>query len=328
MKSNKFSGFLSLLFLSIVLAVSASSAAVGLRKLSLQPAAFEFSAAPGAEITNVFRIKNEGDENLDHVFVYSTNVKVDKNGKETYVLPLPEQNVLNSPASWVYIRVPDPTKIIGNFPFVDLKTGESKEVSFTIRIPEKAPPGDYTTVVFFEARAVQGAGRIGTAIGARVGCRIKIRVQGEIIEDVLFDRLSVRKLVVGSSIPFELKLLNNGNIDAQGSVSVRIRDSSGRVISEKFLARKSYLYAHNNLHFSGALKIPNLGFGYRVFEGVFKYKDWQGNPKELRRSAGFFAIPVQLFYIMLFLIALSIIGFSFWLDSKLKKKGEAFKNLQ
>lgn len=328
MKRSKYLGFLTLIFLTAVLVVTASSAALGLRKLSLQPAAFEFSAAPGAEISNAFRIKNEGDENLNHVFIYSTNVKVDKNGKETYVLPLPEQNVLNSPASWVYIRVPDPTKIIGNFPFVDLKKGEAKEVSFSIRIPEKAPPGDYTTVVFFEARAIQGTGKIGTAIGARVGCRIKIRVQGEIIEDVIFDRLSVRKLVVGNNIPFELKLLNKGNIDAQGSVSVRIRDSSGRVISEKYLAKKSYLYAHNNLHFSGALKIPKLGFGYRVFEGVFKYKDWQGNPKELRRDVSFFAIPVQLFYMILFAIALAIIALSFWLDSKLKKKGEAFKKLQ
>lgn len=315
--------FLVVLFLLINLTLPAFA----IQKISLQPAAFEFSAAPGSEISNVFRVENEGDENLSHVFVYSTNVKVDKNGKERYQLPLPEENILNSPGSWVYIKVPDPTKIIGNFPFLDLKKGEGKQVSFTIKIPDKAPPGDYTTVVFFEARTPQTAGKIGTSIGARVGCRIKIRVQGEIIEDLIFDRLSVRRLVVGNVVPFDMRLLNNGNIDAQGSVSVKVKTPAGELIDEKYLSKRTYLYAHNNLHYSGALKIRGLGFGPRTFEGVFKYKDWQGNIKELRKQVSFFAVPVQVFYLILFLIAILILLFSFWLDARLKKKGEAFKNI-
>lgn len=315
-------GMLALFFL-----LSFPLNAFALRKISLQPAEFEFSAAPGAEITNYFKVANEGDEELSHVFVYSTNVKVDKNGKERYSLPLPEQSVLNSPASWVYIKVPDPTKIIGNFPFLDLKKGESKSVNFSIKIPDKAPPGDYTTIVFFEARSPQTATKIGASIGARVGCRIKIRVQGEIIEDLEFQKLSVRRLVVGDTIPFDLKLVNKGNIDAQGSVSVRIKDSSGKIYFEKILSKKSYLYAHNNLEFSGALKTSNIGFGARTFEGVFKYKNWQGNVKELRREVTFFAVPLQIFYILLFVIAGLVLLVSFMIDAKLKKRGEAFKNI-
>ncbi|MCX7832237.1 MAG: hypothetical protein N2440_05010 [Actinobacteria bacterium] len=326
MKIRKFLGFLSIVFLTI-LVFSTANAAFGIRKLSLQPAAFEFSAAPGAEINNSFKIENEGDENLSHVFVYSTNVKVDKNGKERYTLPLPEENTLNSPASWVYIKVPDPTKIIGNFPFLDLKKGEAKEVRFSIKIPDKAPPGDYTTIVFFEARSAQATGNIGTSIGARVGCRIKIRVQGEIIEDLVFDRLMVRKFVIGDIVPFEINLLNKGNIDAPGSVLIRIKNLSGSVIQEKYLSRRSYLYAHNNLQFSGAIKAKNLGFGVKNFESIFKYKDWQGNTKELRKEASFFVVPIQVFYILLFLIAALILLVSFWLDARLKKKGEAFKNI-
>lgn len=326
MKINRFLGILSFVFLTIIV-LSLASVAFGVRKLALQPASFEFSAAPGAEITNSFKIKNEGDEFLSHVFVYSTNVKVDKNGKERYTLPLPEENILNSPASWVYIKVPDPTKIIGNFPFLDLKEGEGKEVKFSIKIPDKAPPGDYTTIVFFEARSPQATGIVGTSIGARVGCRIKIRVQGEIIEDLVFDRLLVRKFVVGDIVPFEINLLNKGNIDAQGPVLIRIKNLSGSIIQEKYLSRRSYLYAHNNLQFSGAIKVKNLGFGFRNFEGIFRYKDWQGNNRELRREVSFFALPIQIFYILLFMFAALILLVSFWLDARLKKKGEAFRNI-
>jgi len=315
--------FLLLLFFVVVQA----HLAFAVRKLSLQPAAFQFSAAAGSEISNSFNLKNEGDEDLSHVFVYSTNVKVDKNGKERYELPRPEQNILSSPASWVYIRVPDPTKIIGNFPFVDLKKGESKQVDFVIKIPDKAPPGDYTTVVFFEARQVSGAGKIGTSIGARVGCRVKIRVQGEIVEDLVFERLTTRRLIVGNIIPFELKLVNKGNVDASGPVILKIKDSSGKTLYQKDLSRLTYLYARNNLQFSGAVKVNNIGFGRYTLEGIFKYKNWQGNQKELRREVSFMAIPLQLFYLILFAVAALILFVSFWIDARLKQKGEAFKDI-
>lgn len=314
-----------LLFLFFIIAQVPPVFAV--RKLSLQPAAFQFSAAAGSEISNSFTLKNEGDEDLSHVFVYSTNVKVDKNGKERYELPRPEENILSSPASWVYIKVPDPTKIIGNFPFLDLKKGESKQVDFVIKVPDNAPPGDYTTVVFFEAREVSGAGKIGTSIGARVGCRIKIRVQGEIIEDLVFDRLTTRRLIVGNIVPFELKLVNKGNVDASGPVILRIKDSSGKTIYEKDLSRRSYLYARNNLQFSGAVKVNGLSFGRYTLEGIFKYKNWQGNQKELRREVTFLAVPLQLFYLILFAAAALILFISFWIDARLKQKGEAFKNV-
>lgn len=320
-------GFLSVLVISLLILLFAATSAHALRKVSLQPALFEFSSAPGSEISNTFLIENEGTEDLSHVFVYSTNVKVDKNGKERYELPRPEHQILSSPASWVYIKVPDPTKIIGNFPFLELKKGESKNVDFVIKIPKDAPPGDYTTVVFFEARSPLTAKTIGTNIGARIGCRIRIRVQGEIIEDVIFDYLKLRRLVVGETIPFDFNLLNKGNIDAAGSVVASIKRPDGSVVYEKYLSKKSYLYARNHLTFQGALKVKNLGFGYKTFEAKFTYKDWKGNTKELRKTVGFIAVPLTVFYALLFLIALLILLLSYWIDSKLKKRGEAFRQV-
>ncbi len=318
--------FLLFLF-SIFVLILVSSPAYALRKLSLSPASFEFSAAPGAEISNLFLLENEGDEDLAYVFVYSTNVKVAKNARERYELPKPEEPVLNSPASWVFIKVPDPTKILGNFPFLDIKKGQKREVAFSIKIPDNAPPGDYTTVVFFETREPQQAGKIGTNIAGRVGCRIRIRVQGEIIENNFFDRLNVRHLVVGNIIPFELKIVNKGNIDAAGEVKIRIKNSDN-VIYEKTLAKKAYLYARNNLSYSGALEIPKLGFGTRKFEAVFEYKDWKGNKKELRKEATFFAVPLTLFYLFLLLIAAIILFVSFAIEARMKKKGKAFKDIE
>lgn len=312
------------LFLVLVLLLTASPA-FALRKISLTPALFEFSAPAGAELSNTFLIENEGDEDISHVFVYSTNVKVDENGKEVYRLPLPEEQVINSPASWVYIKVPDPTKIIGNFPFLSLKKGEARQVDFVIKIPENAPPGDYTTIVFFEARKPETAGQIATQVGARVGCRIRIRVQGEIFEDLSIKNIKVRKFAIGNSVPYEFSLVNSGNVDAPGSVSIRISKGSGEPFFEKVLQKKTYLYAKSNLDYLGDVKVNNLGFGFRNFEVNFKYTDWQGVEKELKASEKFFAIPLVVFYVALVVFASLILFISFYLDARLKKKGKAFQ---
>lgn len=313
-----------IVFLFILL-LAAASPAFALRKISLTPALFEFSAPAGAELSNTFLVENEGDEDISHVFVYSTNVTVDENGKEVYRLPLPEEQVINSPASWVYIKVPDPTKIIGNFPFLSLKKGEERQVDFVIKIPENAPPGDYTTIVFFEARKPETAGQVATQVGARVGCRIRIRVQGEIFEDLSIKNIKVGRFALGDTVPYEFSLVNSGNVDAPGSVSIRISKVNSEPFFEKTLQKKTYLYAKSNLDYLGAVKVDNLGFGLRNFEVNFKYTDWQGAEKELKASEKFFAIPLMVFYVSLIIFASLILFLSFYLDARLKKKGKAFR---
>jgi hypothetical protein len=128
-------------------------------------------------------------------------------------------------------------------------------------------------------------------------------------------------------VPFDFKILNKGNIDGAGSVTASVEKTDGTVLYKKDLSRKSYLYARNHLTFQGALKVKGLGTGYRNFEVVFKYKDWKGNIKELRKSVGFLSLPLSLFYAILFVIAILILFASYQIDARLRRKGEAFKQI-
>lgn len=295
------------------------------RKISLTPGLFEFSAPPGAEVSNTFLVKNEGDKALSHVFVYATNVEVNKEGKEIYELPRPEESIINSPASWIYVKVPDPTKILGNIPFLSVNVNEEKRVQFVIKIPEKTPPGDYTLIVFFETREMETGGKTATSVGARVGCRIKIRVQGEIIEDISINSLKINRFSIGGTIPYEFSLVNNGNVDAPGSLKVYLSTLGGSKIYKKTIQKNTYLYAKSKLDYTSAIKSSNQGLGLRNFSVVFDYKNAAGKNESIKVTKKYFAIPLYFFYMCLIVLAGGVLFISFYLDSKLRKRGKAFE---
>lgn len=318
--------FLSLLAAAIALLTSPLlETAEAKRRISVTPGTFEFSVPAGAEATNSFLVSNEGDEEMSHIFVYATNVRLSKKGVERYDLPRPDEPILSSPASWVYIKVPDPTKIIGNFPFIDLNKGESKKVDFIIRIPPQAPPGDYTTIVFFEARDLNSQSKLGTVVGARVGCRIKIRIQGEILESLEVQKIKAKRIIIGNSIPYEFVLANNGNIDSQGDLFVRVTDLKGNTLAEQKIQKNIYIYAKSKLNFAGVIQSEKIRLGPKKLEVIFKYLDARGHHRILKKSASFLALPLYVFYAGLVLFSMIILFVSFSIDARLRKKGEAFK---
>lgn len=318
--------FVCLIALTIFFLISPMpDSAESKRRISVTPGTFEFSVPAGTEASNSFLVSNEGDENISHIFVYATNVRLNRKGVERYDLPRPDEPLLSSPASWVYIKVPDPTKIIGNFPFIDLSAGDSKRVDFIIRIPPQAPPGDYTTIVFFEARDIDTQTKLGTVVGARVGCRLKIRIQGEIYESLSIQKIKVNKVVIGNSVPYEFVLANNGNIDSQGDLFVRISNLGGRILAERKIQKNVYIYAKSRLNFSGVVSSEKMGAGPRKLEVLFRYENARGKPEVLKKSISFLALPLYIFYAGLVAFSIVILFVSFSIDARLKKKGEAFK---
>lgn len=326
MRPVKVRAFSSLFALVVFLSITPMPGVVeSKRQISVTPGTFEFSVPAGTEASNSFLVSNEGDEDISHIFVYATNVRLNRKGVERYDLPRPEEPLLSSPASWVYIKVPDPTKIIGSFPFIDLTADDSKQVDFIIRIPPQASPGDYNTIVFFEARDLNSQARLGTVVGARVGVRIKIRIQGEIFESLNVQKIQVNRMVIGDSVPYEFILANNGNIDTQGDLFVRISDLKGRTLAEQKIQKNVYIYAKSRLNFSGVTKSEKMGIGPRNIEVLFKYENARGVLKFLKKSASFLSLPLYIFYAGLVLFSLIILFVSFSIDTKLKKKGETFK---
>ncbi len=300
--------------------VAQAKASVG-----ISPGSFEFSLPPGGEVKGTFVVSNEGDEFLDRVLVYGTNVKPDKKGNIKYTIPGPQENPLNSPASWLTIKVPDPTKIWSNFPYVDLKPGEKKTVDFTLKVPQSAVPGDYTSVVFFEIRKEKKVGKKGVLTGARVGCRIHIRVQGEVLERILLQPFSVKGLVIGNKLPYYFRVKNEGNIDAPTKITLSILTPSEKELKKVTIEKNGYLFARSEREYSGVLKVNNVGWGKRLARVTLTYESADGNFKVIEKDRAFFALPYSFFALLVFFLILAVLAFFFYLDKKFRRKKAVFE---
>jgi hypothetical protein len=308
------------LFLFLILFLISSEEAFAKASIGISPGVFEFSLPPGGEAENGFIVSNEGDEYLDKVIVYGTDVKPDKKGKIRYVVPGPRENPLASPASWLTIKVPDPTKIWSNFPYLDLKPGEGKKVKFTLKVPENAVPGDYNSVVFFEVKKENFMGRRGILTGVRVGCRIKVRVQGSVLERVLLQPFTIKGIVIGNKVPFYFRVKNEGNIDHPLEIKLIFLTSSGKELKKFSIEKRGYIYARSEREYGDALRVRNLGFGKRIARLSLTYQGANGDFKVIEKDRAFFALPYSFFVFLVLFLVIAVLFFFFYLDRKYREK--------
>lgn len=308
------------LFLFLVLFLVSSGKAFATASIGISPGVFEFSLPPGGEVENEFIVSNEGDEYLDKVIVYGADVKPDKRGKIRYIVPGPRENPLASPASWLTIKVPDPTKIWSNFPYVDLKPKEGKRVKFTLKVPENAVPGDYNAVVFFEIKKESSMGRRGILTGVRVGCRIKVRVEGSVLERLFLQPFTIKGIVIGNKVPYYFRIKNEGNIDHPIEIKLSFLTPSEESLKEFSLEKKGYIYARSEREYSDALRVKNLGFGKRIARLILTYQGANGDFKVIEKDRAFFALPYSFFVFLVLFLVIGVLFFFFYLDKRYRKK--------
>ncbi len=120
--------------------------------IGVDPGKFVFSLKPGSAASGKIRVSNEGDEPLNYVSIYVMNVSVGKDGKATYVKPTGYEPLHKSPAAWISLAAPDPTKVKDNMAYLSLDKGQAVDVRFTVRVPDLAKSGDSSAIIFFAER--------------------------------------------------------------------------------------------------------------------------------------------------------------------------------
>jgi hypothetical protein len=188
--------------------------------IGITPSKFYFSLKPGQEVTGKIKLFNEGTEEVKYVSIYTANIEVDEEGNIRYHRPNEKVSIVKSPASWIALKAPDPTKVRDNLPYVDLPAKSSKTIDFLIRIPSKAPPGDHTAVIFFEMRSYSTEGAV---IGGRVGAKVTLRVAGEFKEKISVDSFKVKPVIFGNKLPYKVIIKNLGNIDVQTDIDFYLK---------------------------------------------------------------------------------------------------------
>jgi hypothetical protein len=179
---------------------------------------------------------------------------------------------------------------------MSLKPKETRMVSFTLKVPGLAEPGDYTGGLVFERDRQQAASKSQASFGLieRVGARIYLTVAGE-----LRPSLTITKLKRAGS-RFEMTVLNDGNAHLTPQPSLVVSSMRGRNVGISLDPKPEALYPQQSVTYTGTWSRPGLLGRFRAKATV----GWTGGTASRRTS--FWLIPWML--ILLVLVIAAVVG--------------------
>lgn len=113
-----------------------------------------------------------------------------------------------------------------------LEPNETKEVEFTIDVPQDATPGGHYAMILFTPAIVQEEEIAGPLIEHKVGNLIKMTVSGEIYESAEIVEFSAPYFSEFGPIDLTLRILNDGNTHIPTSGSVKIYNTLNQEVAE------------------------------------------------------------------------------------------------
>ena len=188
--------------------------------ITLTPPLFRLSLSPGESWPSSVKLVNVNDYDLT---VYATTMDfTDKGGKGTPEF-FPASEDPNSPhslGSW--ITVPTGPVIVPR--------GTTKDIPFSVHIPEGAEPGGHYGAIQVGTVPVEERGKSGVSVGSQVASLFFIRVAGAVTEAAeIRDFFSTSKYVGSADQNFILSVENTGNVHIQPQGEILIKNMWGKV---------------------------------------------------------------------------------------------------
>lgn len=206
-------------YLLVALAGSVCAFAVTLsivgqaRAVSMSPIRLEMAADPGASTSGIVKIYN--DERV-HRTLYLSVAKFetkDETGQPMFVAGKDQL------VAWISIP-----------PTITLSPNESKEVPFTITVPEATDPGGYFAAIFASVVPIDPSAGGQVALRSDVGTLLLFRVNGDFKEGetiLEFSTKDKQKLFTNLPIEFYYRFQNDGDDRALPLGDITIRNFFG-----------------------------------------------------------------------------------------------------
>ncbi len=187
--------------------------------ITLTPPLFRLSLSPGESWPSSVKLVNANDYDLT---VYASTMDFsDDGGRGTpQFFPASEDpNNVHSLGSW--ITVPKGPLVIPR--------GTTKDIPFSIHIPEGAEPGGHYGAIQVGTVPVKGGAGSGVAVGSQVASLFFIRVAGAVTESAAIrDFYTPRRLVGSIAQTFKLSVENTGNVHVQPQGEILIKNMWGK----------------------------------------------------------------------------------------------------
>lgn len=234
------------------------------RTLGLSTGTFKFEVPKSGELKGQVVVSNDGDESLK-VMVYSSDQVIDDKGKISYVAPTrADLASLGNPSTWVRVTMPANSKSIGNIPYLELKPGEKVPVKFLLSVPPATTPGDHNVLLFFESFDMPSPGQtVQSTVSGRLGARITLRVPGDLFKKLEVRPFNVPAMVIGSTVPYNFTIRNEGNLDLRVAARVLFLDRNGNELVSQTPIDGRISFAGSNTEATGTVLAQGVAIGPR-----------------------------------------------------------------
>jgi len=199
--------------------------------ITISPPKFEESVSPGQTISSSIKIiNNTDDEVLMEAKVYNFKPSGEE-GRQTFISPESEDPYIDHSLS-IWISIDTEPFTVG--------PKSTKEVNFSIKVPESAEPGGHYAAIFFGPPSSEGIeGETETALNGvevsvrgEIGTLLIIRVEGEAYELAkIIEFASAKKLWEEPPVTLITRFYNFSNVHLKPIGFIDIYDIFGRKIN-------------------------------------------------------------------------------------------------
>ncbi|MDO8516250.1 MAG: hypothetical protein Q7S28_03305 [bacterium] len=283
-------------------------------RVRVAPAILQQRVSPGAKLSETLKVTNLEAVSRDFA-VFASDIKgLTETGEPIFS----ETNVENyGVSSWITLGAKN----------VTVPAGETREVPFTIIVPESAGPGGHYGGVFVsytpEKQALTGSG-----IGFQVGMLIDLRIAGNAIEEANIIEFSTDKsLYQGPAVNFTSRVANEGNVLLRPRGPIDIVNMFGKKVATVVMNdSNAAIFPGQERSFAASWSDSGLAIGR--YDAVMSLGFGEDVKKTISSATSFWIIPVLPIALVLFGVIFFITLFTWSLKRYIRKKVEKLSGSQ
>lgn len=252
---------------------------------TITPPIFDLKANSGDQLEEVVSVYNNASEDLE----IATTIENLKPIGEVGQVQVTEDG-LPSLKDWITV----------DSYVAKVKQGETRNITFKIKVPANAEPGGHFATVLFGTTPKTDTSAGGSAISQKIGTLVLLTVAGEAKESASITNFKPEKTkyFTYQDINFNMRLQNDGNTYVHPKGTISITNIFGQRVKEIEVEGKNIL--------PGAVRQMTAGFSPNRLFGPYTANlslvYGATNNKNLNYSVGFWVIPWKQTAIVLVII--------------------------
>ena len=185
------------------------------------PSNFELSITQGQTVTKTVRFINQS-TNDTSVTVDTRNFTAQ--GEEGSI-NLTEDDTTYSLAKWITVTPPE----------FSVPAGKTKEVTFTLTVPENAEAGGHFGSLIFSTGGKTNPNDSGAAVAQEIASLILVKVPGDVVEDASVESFKTNSMFYEfGPVEFSTRVKNNGGVHIKPTGDILITDMFGHKMTVPF----------------------------------------------------------------------------------------------